>query len=342
MHKISSNVALYRLLAANASSALDERHFTNHCPMALCALAAMGANAMRLQVFFDEWKLSFKTITPHFDQIIDQNSWPRYLGNIAAFGALRVYFEEWIEKSSVNTVLEQVFRQIPFAPASAAFHGMIRLAYGLEAEHNSEIAAGLAILVSGHLPINIALADRALAASVEDGLAALSQCLNGVVPTGNSITTHLRAVVADPRFHAQLLTPPTNPDLINEMARTAIALYWQTNDFTALHMVTGLNATRSVFTHLPEVMAQQLLPDLWIAFCAAYASIGAPPLTIDKNISTTHTSDSAAWSALHALAITADNDHVIKMVYTCWRENQRETSPLYYAAAARLVLHDNG
>ncbi len=344
MRKLHANATLQQLLTANADFALNAKGTTNHCPMALCALANMGASQERLQAFYAMWKQRFAIVAlTSFDHTIEVNcdNWHGRLGNPAAFSALCAYFEQRISDSGADVVIVDFFKKIPFAPASGAFHGIIRLGYGLEAEHIGEIAAGLAALACLHLPINISLEQRTSAVSVEDGLSALSCGMQGGIFDGGSIVSRLRATATDTRFNALLLAPPHDSDLLNNMAGAAITLYWQSNDFTALHIVTGLYASRRIFEYLPERLRNQLLPNLWLAFCVAYASIGAPPFTFDYAISLPENM-TVAWQRLHALAIASDDDHVIKMVYTCWCEDQRISapSPLYYAAAARLVQRE--
>lgn len=240
-----------------------------------------------------------------------------------------------------DAVMLQIFSRLPFAPATGAFHAVIRLSYGLEAMHDGEIAAGLAALVSSNLPIDIQIDQHRIAASVNDGLAALSEVLHGAVFKGDMITTRLRAVAANPLFRSALPAPPRltplDARLLDDMARAAIQLYWQTNNFTAMHMVTGLHAVRRVFSHLPEAIAESLLPDLWKAFCAAYVSIGAPPVAESAAHSLKGEAD--AWPQLFRLALASDDDHDIKTVYTCYCENLRAPSSLYHAAAERRVRH---
>ena len=329
---------LHRLLDANVRFADDNQGFANHCPMALCALAGMGAQAARLQEFFDMWERRFAAAARPVVNPVSRDTWLACIGDTNAFSALREYFEEWIWSAGADTVLEQVLSRIPFAPASTAFHALIRLGYGLEAQHVGEIAAGLAALVSANLHIDMGAEQRAPAASVNQAWDGLSRTFGGAKFTGDWITTRLRAAVADPRFYATLPAAPTQPGLLDDMAQAAISLYWQTNNFTALHIVTGLHAARRVFAHLPETLAQRLLPDVWIAVCATYASIGAPPLTasnamLDDDEPLANSADT--WQDLFTTAIASDDDHVIKMVYTCYCENLRAPSPLYLAAAAR-------
>ncbi|WP_230414132.1 questin oxidase family protein [Collimonas silvisoli] len=334
------------MLDANVRFANDNQGFANHCPMALCALAGMGAQPARLQEFFDMWERRFaaaarpvvKPVSRDVNHDINREAWLACIGDANAFPALREYLEEWIWSAGADAVLEQVLSRIPFAPASVAFHALIRLSYGLEAQHVGEIAAGLAALVSGNLHIDMGPEQRPPAASVNQGWDILSRALGGAKFTGDWITTRVQAAVADPRFRATLPAAPPQPGLLDDMALAAIALYWQTNNFTALHIVTGLHAARRVLAHLPAALAQRLLPDLWIAVCAAYASIGAPPLAASNAMLNDDESlvDSAdAWQDLFTTAIASDDDHVIKMVYTCYCENLRAPSPFYLAAAAR-------
>ncbi|MEM4989496.1 questin oxidase family protein [Collimonas sp. H4R21] len=329
---------LHRLLDANARYADDNKGLTNHCPMALCALAGMGAQPARLQEFFDTWQHRSAVPARPVLKAVGRDTWLACIGDASAVSALREYFEEWIWSAGADAVLEQVLGRIPFAPASGAFHALIRLAYGLEAQHLSEIAAGLAALVCGNLHIDAGSHQRIPAASVNQGLAILSRVLHGTVFTGSLIVTRLRAVAGYPLFYAVLPAAPMQPQLLDAMARAAISLYWQTNNFTALHIVTGLHAARRVLSHLPEALVQRLLPDLWVAVCAAYVSIGAPPLAASDAISDdaeTLIDNADTWQDLFTTAIASDDDHVIKMVYTCYCENLRAPSPLYLAAAAR-------
>lgn len=73
--------------------------------------------------------------------------------------------------------------------------------------------------------------------------------------------------------------PPIGPALMPDLARTSIALYFQTADFTALHMVWAAHAARVLFARFPSLASNGAISALWRAACAAYASIGAPIVT---------------------------------------------------------------
>ncbi|WLI91633.1 questin oxidase family protein [Massilia sp. R2A-15] len=325
MKNLRTGAILHELLDANAAFALNAKGTTNHCPMALCALADMGASDERLREFFGMWRDRYAIAAPEATQRIERADWQTWLENPDAFRALSDCFAEWIGADGIDAVVRAVLGAQPFAPATGAFHAIIRLVYALEAGHAGEAAASLSAYVSGYLTVDIA--SMASASSVDAALECLSQAMQGKSYAGPSITARLRNVAQDPEFSAALTAPPSSA-LLDEMARAAIEIYWQTSDFTALHLVTGMAAARSIGGLLPADAVEKT----WAAFCAAYVSFGAPPLQAPRDID-----GSGSWEEFAAAAIRSDNDHVIKLVHVCRREAERTGSPLYGAAATRSL-----
>jgi len=331
MTDLKSNTTLQRLLDANRRFDLNGRGTTNHCPMALTALAAMGADATRLEAFFAHWEQGY-AISSATQAPLARDTWADAVGNSRLFCAARDCFADWIAQDGSDTVMQAVLGKVSLAPASGAFHAMIRLAYGLDAGNNSEIGAGLAALVCGRLGIDIAMEGREAAASVQDGLTQLSRWLPDTVLEDGWIGPRLQAVAQLPTFRAVIPAMPHEGDLLDALRRAALALYWQTDDFIALHMVTGVHAARVVLSHLSNEMAQTYLPELWSAFCAAYVVIGAPPLKVPRVEAA-----GEDWTALLAMATGSNDDHDIKLAHTCFEENRVSPSALYYLAAQRRM-----
>ncbi|MET3138398.1 hypothetical protein AAKU61_002765 [Undibacterium sp. GrIS 1.2] len=348
----SASELLDQLLDASAHFALASKGTTNHCPMALIALAKMGASPERLQQFFSMWQNTYALPMRMSQCKVTADNWQRQLGQVDNFMPLRAYFMTAISARSTDEVLIEVLSQIPFAPATAAFHALIRLAYGLDAHHIGEIAAGLAHLVVSNLDIKIKDNQPQFAGTAEQALAQLSLLYkaNPNLYVGDSIVGSLKAVVADPRFADGLYLIENQSQLLNEMMREmtslAIVAYWKSKNFTVLHMVTAMHAARIVFARLPQNLVVVLLPQLWVAFCAAYVSVGAPSLpslvSAEREAelilnSLYRTSPEQAWSDLFAKAIQSDNDHVIKLTHTCYEQNRIYPSPLYLATIIRLL-----
>ncbi len=323
---------LCRLLNENADYSLAARGTTNHCPMVLVALAGMGATAERLQTHFDHWVAKYAILETSPRISISAENWSAFTGVPESFGSLQAFFTKRVLADGPDAVIDFVLRQVPLAPATDAFHAIIRIAYGIETAHPSEIAAGLAGYVATNLPCRVDFAGREAVASPADGLELLSDRFANATWPGRSITDRLKAVAAARDFREGLRMPPMGPVFIDAMARAAIGLYWQTADFTVLHMVTGTHAARLLLAHLPKDLAARFYPELWTAMAAAYVSVAAPP-----EQPAAQPGAPMEWNALMARAIASSDDHVIKMVYTCHCEDLRDPNPLYRAAATRLV-----
>lgn len=324
---------LVRLLDLNARFDLGARGTVNHLPMALVALARMGATADRLQGYFAWWEQN--RALPRVDgSPIERRDWHRHRGDATAFPALADSFRTWIADAGADAVLAEVFPAIADGIAAAAFHGLIRLGYGIEVNHAGEIAAGLAALTARHQPLNLPAGSAAPAASAEAALAAVAAALDGARFEGNTITARLAAAAADPRLcEAMPGLPGASDELLPDLAGVAIRLLWQTDNFTVLHMVTAVHATRVVLTRHPGLATPALRHALWGAFGAAYATAGAPALDPAPGLIPAP----LPWAELCRSAVASDDDHVIKLTYTCRCEEGRWGGRLYRAVAARAV-----
>jgi hypothetical protein len=324
---------LDQLLTANQHFALHGKGTTNHCPMALVALARMGASTARLAEFFASWTQRFALPEMAPDLQITPNNWLHCLGSPETFTSIRRHFADQVSIAGPTKIIEDVLASVPAAPATGAFHAIIRLSYGIEAAHVWEIAAGLAAYVATNLPIQIDLTGRHPAKSVEEAWHTLSSQLGDHRWRHASITGRLRLVAADRHFQ-QLVPRPPKADLLDDLATAAALLYWRTTDFTALHMVTGAHALRVICPHLSDTTRSKILQATWLTFCAGVALIRIPE-AIDDTVPET----AIGWPDILRQATRSNDDHVIKMTYTCWQEDKRRANPLYQAAAARLVRH---
>lgn len=347
----SAIVHLHDLLNKNSHFLLTERGTTNHCPMALVALANMGANEQRMTAFYLNWKNSFIEKTHPSSLNFMEKDWWQHCGNVDAFFDLQRYFERAVRQHGATTVFETVFKRISFAPASGAFHALIRMMYGYAARHEGEIAAGLAYMVCAHLPMDFVRDTDSIAPehskvnSVTDGLARL-RTFSFQLKEANLISTRLRAIANDETFIQRCPRLNFYADAMQELAHIAITLYWQTADFTVLHMVTGLSAARQLFSIMPASVQAQWFLHVWRAFCASYVAVGAPRIDdgllrqdadSQANISHCLNRNAEEWADMFAQACASDDEHVIKMTYTCFLENQAEQHSLYVAAARRLL-----
>jgi hypothetical protein len=327
-----SNSTLKRLLDDNARFDLGNRGTVNHLPMALYALAKMGASDERLTEYFGWWEENRALPRGDTGRCVEADEWEQYIGEPTMFSALWEIFSRQGTNRGIDEVVGEVFPLVSGGIAAAAFHGLIRLAYGIETDHVGEIGAGLATICSRYTDLGLP-GNPPPALSAEEALARIAGGLNGAVFAGQGIIGKMKAATIDTRFAEAFSVPPIGPGLLGDIARIAIALYWQTSNFTVLHMVTATHAARVLFERYPRIASDDAITSLWGAACAAYASVGAPKLSEVPVPSLQHKS----WPEIFAAAIRSNDDHVIKMAYTCHSENTRYGYPLYQAAAARLV-----
>ena len=105
----------------------------------------------------------------------------------------------------------------------------------------------------------------------------------------------------------------------------------KTDNFTLLHTVTAGHAYRSIVPYCGN--NKRLLRYFWEAILLFQLSTG-----IKYNSSPTETpAIHMDWPDIIRHALDSSDDHVIKLVYTCWDENNDHPNPLYHFAAQRAV-----
>jgi Questin oxidase-like len=305
---------------------------TNHCPMALIALARMGAAPARLQEFFDTWirKYNLELLEP-LTEVLHVNNWVNWINQPNAFDALKSYFTHRLKTESSSRVLLELVTEVPFAPATGAFHALIRIAYAIEHAHLHELASGMAAYVVGYQPLPLPHRSALIAASVQDGLNHLLPAYHGSRWTADLITSRFTDITSERRFGSLIQRPPDCADVVAQMSKQAIRIYGQTKSFTALHMVTGLFAARLVLEKIQHRLNPKILDALWSAYCVAYVSIGAPKesAVVDEE----DQSEVPNWQLVFNCAVQSDDDHLVKMAYTCWQEFLYSGNRQYWRAA---------
>lgn len=142
----------------------------------------------------------------------------------------------------------------------------------------------------------------------------------------------MKRTTSIPEFATVIFWLEIAPDTLRRLARTALEVYAATADFTALHMVTGVQAARCILSYCeaPEAAIRYL----WQAIAAAYLSIGRPEI---PKVPELDPADAADWPAILEAACAAEDEHVIKIVYSCWAEDAAYNDPLYRAVAGRAI-----
>ncbi|MDK2123281.1 questin oxidase family protein [Parachitinimonas caeni] len=322
----SANASLMTLLDASLQQAAwYQGGYFNHLPMALHALAELGASEQRLQVWFDHYASRLQPVAaiepaPDFDPMA-------HLGEADTLPACRAFFLKAVEEGDALAVARTYWPRLARGPAAAAFHGLIQLAHALQVGHPGQVAHGLAALTASNCDLGTP-GLSAQADSVVQRLVALRQwrLLLASQPLSDWIIGRIQWAVNLPGFAAAACMPEglTLADLTAACAQ----LYWQHRNLTALHMVTACHAYRQITNHLGDGD----LGALWLALAAAFVAVDEDFDPVPPQLPATLPD----WAQLRAKACESDNEHVIKLTHCCWREFEHYGWPLHQAIAARV------
>ncbi|WP_425257199.1 questin oxidase family protein [Rubrivivax sp. RP6-9] len=299
---------LYALLdGATRFDAEYRGGLSNHLPMALAALQRLGADDARLQAFARTYATRLQPAAAPVPWPSGE-PWPDRLGQPDAWPAYRGLFREWLEHDG-SDVLTQALPQLMQGCGAAAFHGLIRTAYALQARHADELADALAYWACRHLP------------------------LDGTPPATDHglIFEAMQRAAAAPGFAAAVDAVALDAGTLQRLAHDAALLYAASGDFTVLHLVTSAHALRTLLPHLAEHGDEALLlavDDYVIAYTAALHASGARRGTPAEPL---------PWDTLVATALQSDDDHLIKLVDSCREETQAYGGDAWQRAASRAV-----
>jgi hypothetical protein len=313
---------------------------TNHAPMAVEALAAMGrADAVQ------PWLAGYAPgmlPRPQPRERIDPDDWASALGREDRFADWSAFFADALEDAPWRAVLARWTALLAPALCASAMHGVIRTGHAArslaEAEtpaRRRELADGLGYWAAAHqmLP-GVPRGGGRLAA--REAIADVP-----VVPAGErtftgTIVSSLVALDRFPPFAPviDLLDVRGDPNaLLSDMSETFARVYLtNARDFLSalvfIHGVTSIAAVRSLLPVLPDPVQRDVIRYAWQGSCALYAAFStAPPLA--GEIEPPRESD----QTLVAMAIANGDDHAIKFTETCLREHALRASAAYLAAA---------
>jgi len=169
-------------------------------------------------------------------------------------------------------------------------------------------------------PLILPVGEGVPARDVASLLAGLSAQWEGRRWQGEWISERLQQVAEAPRWPGTLpQTLAESSPVLTQLAEVALPLYWQTSNFTVLHMVTGSRAAAIVATQLPSEWQGQWQTLMWQATWPACNGL--------------------SWQQVLERALASLDDHVIKLVHCCWREQASRPGDAsrYLAVAARAV-----
>jgi len=321
---------LRRIEDAHRYSPFYGGYLANHLPMALVALDRMGAGDEQIAAFAGRYGRKLEPLPPASEIITDEAA-GRFLGRREAVASWIAFFESEFAASGEKPVLVRWLDRLMPAVGSTAFHGLIRLAYALEAGSARELAHALGQWAADYAPLGDA-PRLSGAASPGEALAALNLDPRFTKRryAGGSIAARMARAAADPVAAALVADVDPRKLEIRAQARALLGAYAATGDFTVLHGVTACYAFRTLLPFVKNVDAAQGY--LWQALVCAYLSSGGPatgaPLQGDEGLS---------WEEIRRRAAASRDEHDIKLAYVCWREWEDAGDDLYRRAASATL-----
>jgi hypothetical protein len=320
-----------RIEGAHRFGALYRGYLANHLPMALVALDGMGASEAQIARFQSGYESRLEPLQPALEAIVPGDE-DRYLGVAQAFAPWVEYFTHRIEGDGAAIVLSQWADRLAGAMGSGAFHGAIRTAYALESGSQRELAHALGLWASVFEPA-IPAVQACGTLSPTQALASIARETQnaGRNYPGVNIAQRTKNAASEPQFAA--LASRVDPARLHtdSLATALIGAYAASGNFTILHGVTGCHAFRMLAPHLRDEPAA--LAQFWNAIVAAYLGCGSPAVEgwgLEG-------SESCDWREIHRRAVACDDEHDVKLAYTCWREGAHYGNDLYRRVASAVV-----
>jgi len=151
----------------------------------------------------------------------------------------------------------------------------------------------------------------------------------------NLIDREFAEVASHPRFETIARALNVGDLTFDRLRRAAALLYLATEDFSALHGVTGMHAARILadFADHPRAFATQL----WRALLALYLALDRPQLPDAAAVAKLAEAPLPDWNKILQAAVDSDDEHTIKLVFTCLDETRAGYGRLYRLLAARKV-----
>lgn len=300
-------------------------NLTNHLPMALVALDLSGASEARIQRFYD-----------HYVKILDPKKASRtakqpQMSNRDHFNDWQAFFLHEIHSHGIETCLKTQLPVLVEGIAAAAFHGLIRLSYAIDLGSPDEISHALAYLASEYQYLG-------------DLQTTNSYSLDEQIVEGHNlfyqhsfepgiIVDRVQEVIESERYVSISAIPDTLP--LEKVCDVILKQFIRTNDFTYLHGVTGLQAFINILPYLQDQTVG--LQRFWQAYVAAYCA--SSPYAKATDCAITHPSKN--WQQRLQRASQSNDDHTIKLVFSCYRIDQSHPTPLSIQAAEMRLAKES-
>jgi hypothetical protein len=316
---------------------------TNHAPMAVEALAAMG-RADAVMPWLEHYRKGMLP-RPVAREKITHDNWRAALGKESRVADWNAFFADELENAPWREVLARWTTRLAPAICASATHGVIRVGHAVrslgEAETPSrirELADGLGYWAAAYQVLPTRL-DNSHAMPARDAIAAVPLVPDARRKFTGTIVSSLVALDDFPDFAPVIGLLDVTPDparVISDLTETFARVYLANarnvlGVIVFVHSVTSATALRSILPYLPDSAAREATRYAWQAACALYAAFGKS-IPADQVEPLRESADT-----LIDMAVANGDEHAIKFTETALREYALNPSPAYLAAAHHAI-----
>ncbi len=287
--------------------------YSSHLPMALQALAALGASEQRLR----EWAGAA------FAHLPAAPAWPEL-----ASAERRI--AEALERDGVGATLARRLPALMPGCGGMAFHLLIRTAHAWESGHRGQLARALAYWTVRSAPLPGPAEIEGERLGLSDWVQALLALPRAEGMNKPWISVRMLLAAEQPGFQAIAPRLRLEPGLLAEIAHWAAGAYAASGNFTLLHALTASRAMAQLLPLLPPAARPTALRDFTRQLGAALIASRWPGEPGDRPAP-------RDWAELRAAAIAHHDEHAIKAVHAAWQLGRTETDPVWRQAAARAL-----
>lgn len=285
---------------------------SNHLPMALSALNLIGAKEDEIKDFAHVYLETRDIKTIHDAKQNEINDLKPYIGKQKYYPELKVYFKNKIQSHGYEAVLSDYLDSLMPGSSGDAFHGLIRLAYGVESQNEEEIAAGLAYLADAYYDFNIDPLSLGLREPLEQVKELNKMYYKSNLSVENGLIIKKMTLLSEKQVVKDALRNlPEGSFNIERLLDLSATLFAYSMDFTLLH---GFTSTQALLVLNPFIQNQNLAYAYhWLHLQLAYLSTQAPKLdetmTVETNFS---------WHDIFKKGIQSKDAHVIKVHHSLY------------------------
>lgn len=336
--RADSQPVLSSLMASMPSYASElDGTFANHTPMVLVAAARLGASPTQMLAFANHYAATKKTLSfQDSAAVVTVSNWRTMLGMREHEGAYRRFFALQQELHGTDVLLRDWLPLLAPGVGASAFHALMRTAYAVLNEDDVETVNGLAYWCATWLPMPASRTGPCI--SADPALVLLhAGALPGMrgLPVHDLLWKNMRQSFELESFKSASDWLVVDDTTLIRCAGSAIALFAATQDFCALHAVTGLHWIRMLQPFNPAT--QEAVRYFWAGIAGLMNEMGYPRLPSSSALNRWRAQSCPDWHQILDAACRSFDEHDLSLVFTCWQEELCYGDPLYRRAAARRL-----